>query len=112
MKQIILDTSFILAAVAKKIDFFSNDIFQGSQVMIPEQVIRELEGLGAALALKILEGNEFQLVALPGKDADNAIVNFASRNREAIVATLDKGLQKRVKNRKLIIRGTRKLEIT
>jgi len=41
------------------------------------------------------------IVKLPGKDADSAIIAFAKKNKEAIVATLDQGLQKKIKNRKM-----------
>ncbi len=111
MRKIILDTSFILTAIKQKVDFFDDDELKGMQIVIPEQTIRELKGLGANLALKILEKNEFTLVSIPGKDADSAIINFAKENPAAIVATLDRGLQKKIKNKKLIIRGKRKLEI-
>ena len=79
--------------------------------MIPDQAIDELMGLGAQLALNILEKHKFQIVKLPGKDADSAIIAFAKKNKEAIVATLDQGLQKKIKNRKMIIRGEKRLEI-
>ena len=111
MKSILLDTSFIIAAVAKKIDFFEMLEAEGFNVLIPQQVINELEGLGENLALNILEKEKFDLVSIPGKDADAAIVNFAKKDPKAVVATLDKGLQKRVKNSKIIIRGRKKLEI-
>jgi rRNA-processing protein FCF1 len=111
MKQVILDTSFILSCIKQKIDFFSWISYEGIQILIPEQTIDELMGLGAQLALDILEKNKFKLVKIPGKDADNAIINFAKENPSAIVATLDAGLQKKVKNRKMVIRGKKKIEV-
>ncbi|MFH1310892.1 MAG: hypothetical protein ABIH65_00620 [Nanoarchaeota archaeon] len=111
MKQTILDTSFILTCVRQKIDFFYWLKTEGIRIIIPEQTLRELEGLGAKLALRIIEKNEFILIKIPGKDADSAIINFAKKNPEAIVATLDNGLKKKIKNRKLIIRQKKKLEI-
>ena len=111
MKQVILDTSFIITSIKQKVDFFDDDILKGVKIVIPEQVIRELEGLGAKLALAILEKNEFTLIRIPGRDADTAIIDFAKENPIAIVATLDRGLQRKVKNRKLIIRQKKKLEI-
>ncbi|MBU1252415.1 MAG: hypothetical protein KJ905_03855 [Nanoarchaeota archaeon] len=111
MRQAILDTSFILICVKQKIDFFNYLFEEGIKPIIPLQTISELKCLDAELALKILEGNKFQTVRLPGKDADNAIIKFAKKNPEAIVATLDVGLKKKIKNRKLVIRGKKKLEI-
>ncbi|MGA2130094.1 MAG: hypothetical protein ABSG05_00560 [Candidatus Pacearchaeota archaeon] len=111
MKNIILDTSFIITAVAQKIDFFDEIQDKGLHIIVPEQTIKELKGLGAELALRILNKNEFELLEMPGKDADNAIISFARKNPTAIVATLDKGLQKKIRNSKMIIRGRKKLEI-
>ena len=113
MRKVILDTSFILTAVRQKIDFFENTEMKGMRIIVPEQIIRELKGLGAGLALRILAKNEhgFEVIKIPGKDADSAIMNFARKNPEAIVATLDAGLKKKIKNHKLIIRNMKKLEI-
>ncbi len=111
MKQIILDTSFILTAIKQKIDFFHIFEKEGMQAIIPEQVIRELKGLGAELALEIIQKNEFKRIKIPGKDADSAIIKLAKKNPTAIVATLDRGLQKKIRNHKLIIRQKKKIEI-
>ena len=111
MRQVILDTSFILTTIKQKIDFFEKLEHEGFQIVIPDQAIDELMGLGAQLALNILEKHKFKVVKLPGKDADTAILNFARENPEAIVATLDRGLQKKIKNPKMIIRQKKKIEI-
>ena len=111
MKQVILDTSFILSCIKQKIDFFDEIETMGIKVLVPEQTIDELMVLGAQLALNILEKNKFKIIKISGKDADTAIINFKKENPETIVATLDVGLQKKVKNRKMIIRGKKKIEI-
>ena len=111
MRQVILDTSFIFTAVRQKVDFFEKLEHLGLQIFIPDQVIDELMGLGAQVALNILEKHKFQLVKTHGKDADSAIIAFGKKNSEAIVATLDRALQKKIKNRKMIIRQRKKIEI-
>jgi len=111
MKKVILDTSFILSCVKQKIDFFEKIEEEGLKLVIPIQTVNELEGLGARTSLKILEKNKFQIVNVSGKDADTAIVKLAKENPLAIIATLDKGLAKKIKNRKMIIRGKKKLEV-
>jgi rRNA-processing protein FCF1 len=111
MRQVVLDTSFILTCVKQKIDFFENIRMKGMHIIVPEQVIRELKGLWAELALEIISKNKYELIKIPGKDADSAIAQFARKNPEAIVATLDRGLQKKIKNPKLIVRQKKKLEI-
>jgi rRNA-processing protein FCF1 len=112
MRRVILDTSFILTAVRQKVDFFEIIESRGFQILIPEQVFKELRGLGAELALKIVRSKKFKLVSLQGKDADSAILKFAKKNPMTVVATLDEGLKKKLKNRKMIIRQRKKIEIT
>lgn len=100
-----------MACTRQKIDFFEKIQHEGMKILIPLQAIRELEGLGADTALKILDKNEFDPIAIQGKDADTAILKIAKKDPELIVATLDQGLQKKLKNRKMIIRGKKTLEI-
>ena len=111
MRQVILDTSFILTCVRQKIDFFERLEHEGFQIAIPDQTIDELIGLGAQLALNILEKHKFRLVKISGKDADSAIIRFSRENPQAIVATLDAGLKKKIRNPKMVIRNKKKLEI-
>lgn len=111
MQQIILDTSFILTAVKQKVDFFEKIEYEGFKVLIPQQVFRELRGLGANLAQKIIEQNKFKLLKIDGKDADEAIINFTKKNPTAIVATMDQELSKKIKNPKMIIRQLKRIEV-
>jgi rRNA-processing protein FCF1 len=111
MKEVILDTSFILSCARQKIDFFERIAHEGMKAVIPLQTIKELEGLGAETALKIIKKNEFETINKSGKDADTAILKIAKENPSAIIATLDQGLQKKLRNPKMIIRGRKKLEI-
>ncbi len=111
MRQVILDTSFILTCVRQKIDFFEKIEHEGICAFIPSQTISELKGLGADTALKIIEKNEFKILDVPGKDADAAILKIAKDDPFAIIATLDEGLKKKLKNPKMIIREKKTLEI-
>ena len=111
MKKVILDTSFILTCMRQKIDFFEKISYDGMQVIIPSQTLKELKGLGADTALKIISQNEFETINAPGKDADTAILKIAKEDPSVIIATLDQGLQKKIKNPRMIIRGKKKLEI-
>ena len=43
MKYAILDTNFILTCVKQKIDFFEDIKLMGFQIVIPKQVINEIE---------------------------------------------------------------------
>lgn len=111
MKQILLDTNFIISCIKNKIDFFDYIEEEGYSIVIPEQVINELEGLKKESALRLLEKNKFNMISLKGKIVDNSIINYAKANPNIIIATLDKELQRKIKNRKMIIRNRKRLEI-
>ena len=116
MRQILLDSSFILSCIKNKIDLFEQLYLEGYKILIPMQVLREINGLSksnenAKLALKILQKSKFKRIKLRGKNTDNAIINYAKKNPEIIIATLDKEIKKKTKNSKLIIRSKKKLEI-
>lgn len=112
MKQVILDTSFILTCVRQKIDFFENLLEY--QIIIAKQVIDEIKRLAtpnSQLSLKLLEKNNFKEINLGKGHVDKLIIQFAKENPRVIVATLDKEIKNKVKNNKLIIRVKKKLEI-
>jgi len=122
MKKVILDTNFILTCVKQKIDFFEDIKFMGMQILIPKQVIRELESISnskkknhirknAKLTLKLLEKNSFKKIDLKNKNVDKALIKIAKEDLELIIATLDRELKKKIKNQKLVIRGKKKLEV-
>ena len=126
MKYAILDTNFILTCVKQKIDFFEDIKLMGFQIVIPKQVINEIEKIprskkklhfrdDALLSLKLLEKNHESYknidISKYGKNTDKRIKSFSDKNPEAIVATLDRELKKKTKNKKIVIRGKKKLEI-
>jgi len=111
MVEILLDTSFILACIENKVDFFEDLENEGYEILIPKGVINELRGLKKELALKILENNNFKEIELNGKIVDYSIINYAKENPNIIIATLDNGMKSKMKNKKMIIRNRKKLEI-
>lgn len=122
MKKVVLDTNFILSCVKQKIDFFSYIQLQGMEILIPEEVLGEIKKIkdkgkklhfreNAQLALKILEKEKFKKIKLGINDVDQGLINFAEKNKDVIIATLDRELKKEIKKPKLVIRGKKKLEI-
>ncbi len=112
MKQVLLDTNFILSCVRKKIDFFEEIKFIGLSVIIPKEVIREITKFKdkkqeAGLALKIIEKNNYKKIEFGKGHVDKKIINYAKENPSLIIATLDKEIKDKVKNQKLILRGNR-----
>ena len=121
MKQIILDTSFILTSIRNKIDFFEDIQSMGSNILIPKQVIKEIENISkskkkfrfreeAQIALKLLNKSKFRKIDLKTKNVDKGIVKYSNKH-DVIVATLDREIKNKIKNSKLVIRGKKKLEI-
>ena len=121
MQTAILDSSFILTCAKQKIDFFEFLENEGIQALIPEEVLEEVEKVknskkkmhfrkDAELAIKIIEKHEFEKISLNSKSVDNGIVKFARKNPEVIVATLDRIVKNRTRNRKILIMGKRKLD--
>lgn len=107
-----MDTSFIISAIKNKIDIFSELL--GERIIIPSQVISELERVNqdnAKLALEILKVNDYEEIDLGKGHVDKLIIRFAKENPKTIVATLDREIKKKVKNLKLVIRGKKKIEI-
>ncbi len=125
MKQVLLDTNFIVTCVRQKIDFLEQIENLGLEILIPEQVLKETEKLSKAggkslklrdqaeLSLRILNANKenFKKIKLPARNVDNGIKKFADQNPNAILATLDRELKKRTANQKLVIRDKKKLEV-
>ncbi len=121
MKYVLLDTNFILSCIRKKIDFIDEIKMLGLKIIIPVEVKKELKNLlersqkktqeESRIALKLLEKNKFEEIELGIKNVDNGIVEFANKNKDYIIATLDKEIQEKIENYKLIIRGEKTLEL-
>jgi len=122
MKKAVLDTNFILTCVKQKIDFLEEIKFMGIKVLIPEEVLDEVKKImksgkklhfkeDAKLALKILNKNKFKKIKLDTAYVDKGLINFVEKNKDVIIATLDRELKKKIKKPKLVIRGKKKLEV-
>ena len=114
MKQVILYTSFILTCVKQKIDFFNEIELMGILILIPRQVIDELKRISlqnSQVVLKMLKKKKFQEIDLKTKDVDLGIIKFAKKNKNTIVATLDREIKSKTQNQKIVIRGKKRLEI-
>ena len=126
--NILLDTNFIVTCVKEKIDFNSqiNDIIDEKiNWIIPEDILNEIKDLSQRKGLKILDKRSAEValdligiidkkkIKLVGNNPniDVKIAEYLRRNKDVVLATLDKGLKKRVKNKILTIRSRKKLEI-
>lgn len=108
MLKIILDTNFLLVPAKFKVDVFEEMervVDQKFKLVVPESIREELERLAegksedaraARTGLKLLERENVEFVKTKNK-ADEAIIELVDEN--TIVATMDKDLKKRLKNK-------------
>lgn len=111
MKKVILDTNFIITCVKQKLDFFEQLELMEFKIIIPDEVISELNSLKELLALKILGKEKFEKVKLNSKNVDNGIIKYAKENDGVLIATLDRAMKFRTKSKIVVIRGKKKLEV-
>lgn len=117
MKAVLLDSSFIIAATKKKIDFF-DELQEYQEILVPEQVIEEIFKVSqskqslktkqsAELALKILEveSAKFKKIDVGKGHTDNQIVKYAKENPGVLVATIDKDLKSKISGEVIVLRG-------
>lgn len=121
MSKVLLDTNFILNAIRNKLDFFEELFQKGYQVLIPKEVILEIERLRdgskalkfreeADFALKLIRSSDYKEISCPGRYVDKGIRKYCDENPQVVLGTMDKELKKSVKNRKMVIRNKKKLE--
>ena len=116
-RKVIIDTNFILSCIRNRIDFFEELKFMGFLIIVPVQVVKELEKLSyklneAKVALKLLKEYKPEEIDLKVSYVDEGILRLCHRNKEFIVATLDNALLDRiVKNPRIIIRNRKSLEV-
>jgi len=110
VKQIIIDTNFILICVKQKIQMFEEleELFGIYELVVGRQVLNELNKLktekelkikereSAAVALKLLKNKKIKIVELNSPGADTGIVFYAAKKQDIIVATLDRELKNRI----------------
>lgn len=122
MKEVLLDTNIILTCIKQKIDFFEDLESKGFKILIPKQVIQEIEKLikskqklrfreDAKLALKLLDKENFKKINIGKGHVDKRIKLYADEHPEILIATLDKELQDKLRNSKIVIREKKRLEV-
>jgi len=121
--EIILDTNFIITCIKQKIPFIEEimNLIPDAEIVVPEQVIMELEKAEKNKELKIIDRNAANLglqltknlrkIKLNKKYVDKGILEYVKDNPDAYVATLDKELKNQIRNT-ISIRGKRKLAIS
>ncbi|MFH1452194.1 MAG: hypothetical protein ABIF88_03410 [archaeon] len=123
--EILIDTNFIITCVKQNIDFVAraDDIIDEEiSWIVPQDVLNELGNLknrkgikmedkrAAVLSFEVLKNIRAEIIELPGENPniDIKIVNYLL-DKDIVLATLDKDLKGRVKNKILTIRAGKKL---
>jgi len=126
--KIILDTNFLIYCAKEKLDYvedISNMLNEDYELVVPMQVINELEKLrddkmkkvngkdktATALALDLLEHYKVKKINIPGKSVDEAIIELSKSDIKNIVCTLDREMRK-ILGRVILINKGKKLMLT
>lgn len=126
--KIILDTNFLIYCAKNKLDYaeeIGNLINEGFELVVPMQVVSELEKLkndklkkvsgkdklAIDLALQLLGFHNVKKVKIKGKSVDEGIINLANEDRKNIVCTLDRQMR-HILGRVILISRGQKLILT
>jgi len=122
MKKIILDTNFLTIPYQFNVDIFEeiDRIMEEDYELITlDKVVEELkrmkkgkDAVAARIGLELIKKKNIKVIKTNEKKVDNAIVKLA--NKDTIVATNDKVLRERIKNKNvkvLYLRSKKHLEM-
>ncbi len=113
--RILLDTSILLTPFELGIDLaseISRNIPGKHKLITITPVARELERKKGSLGKKLLDALGVEVIEYKGKNADEAILEFATEEKEVVVATNDIDLRNKLRKRRipvLFVRGKQKL---
>jgi len=115
MKKVITDTNFLLYCMDRKIDFFEWFFLEGYEVFIPKQVITEIKRLetekkgklkaNCNAVLRLLTVGKFKELDCPGRYVDTGLRRYLEKNKDFYLASMDKELVKKVRNKVIMFRG-------
>lgn len=104
MKTTILDTDFIINCIKNKIDIetsIKTALTDKTEICIIDKTLEELKNKPLEkLATKFI--SKFKIIKTKNdKTVDNLIMDLVKNNQKIIVATQDKNLKEKLKNRKI-----------
>lgn len=110
--EVLLDSSFIISCIRKRIDFLSQLEEQGFKVKIPTEVIQELKDVRKGsktsqqdrvaidVAFEMFENRKIKKVKIGGKNVDAGLI---MKGKEGYyIATLDGGIKHEIPRRIII----------
>lgn len=117
--EVVLDSSFIISCIKKKIDFVSELEILGFKVALPREVLQELKDLrlkskhddrvAIDLALQMFENRKIRKLTMSGGKVDDKLIEIGRQG--AYIATLDAYIKRSVPNRVVISTAGNKLAV-
>ena len=108
--EVLLDSSFVISCLRRKIDFISELEQQGFTVLLPKEVFQELKDLkkkvshedksAIEVAMKLFEGKKTKGISLGNTSVDQGLIEKAKKGY--YIATLDAAIKRQAKNRVVI----------
>jgi rRNA-processing protein FCF1 len=114
--EVLLDSSFIISCIRKRIDFLEQLSEQGFVVKVPKEVVQEMKDLrkknrtshddriAIDVAMGMFEERKVKKMSVGGKNVDEGLIE---KGKEGYyIATLDSGIKNKVDN-KIVIFGSK-----
>lgn len=110
--EVLLDSSFIISCIRKRIDFLSQLEEQGFRVKVPREVLQEMKDLkkksktsrvdrvAIDVALQLIEQRKVKKMSFGDGRVDDYLI--ARGNEGAYIATLDAGIKNKIPNKIVI----------
>jgi rRNA-processing protein FCF1 len=117
--EAILDSSFIISCIKRKIDFVSALEEMGFKVLLPKEVFQELKDLrlkvrasdraAIDMAFDIFNTIKIKKTSLGNNSVDRGLISIGKKG--AYIATLDSGIKREVPNKIVIRESQNSIEI-
>jgi len=113
MTEILIDTNFIVNCMKQKVNMMEQftELFGDYTLRVPRQVFEELERLesgeklkikdreAASISIQLFKANKIIPTELMTKEVDAGIIRYTKQNKDVYVATLDKILKNKIKEK-------------
>ena len=119
--EVLLDTSFIISCVRKRIDFITELENLGFRIALPREVFQELRDLKTSskesranrqaidIAFEMFSKRKVKKTTVGGKNVDEGLINKGKQG--FYIATLDNGIKREVPNKVVIINSKNNIGI-
>ncbi len=117
--EVLLDSSFIISCIKKKIDFVAELEEKGFRILLPKEVFEELKDLrlnsapadraAIEVALSLIAKRKIARITLGTKTVDEGLIDHGKKGR--YIASLDNGIKRSVPNKVILSEAGKNLII-